>query len=174
MSTLTKCFVRCDSCGTATDDGGHENHFQARAAAYASGWRFPSRKKADGAPSKETNDVCPKRLDGWDPPAATDRWANRRRAGRDEPGEEMSDAARALMTDLDEIALAEECASALRAARQAEDAIERVRVLHRDDHGLCSECTDALGVPWPCATVRALKIPVNTIDGADPRTKEQR
>lgn len=85
----------------------------------------------------------------------------------------MSEPARELMSELDEIDLAEECASALRTARQAESAIERVRALHRDEYGLCSECTDARGVPWPCATVRALKVPADAIDGADPRAKEQ-
>lgn len=40
--------------------------------------------------------------------------------------------------------------------RGAETAITRARALHHDDQGLCAECTNAVGVPWPCDTARAL------------------
>lgn len=35
-------------------------------------------------------------------------------------------------------------------------AIERVRALHRQEYGACSECTREYSEAWPCATVRAL------------------
>ncbi|MET9436939.1 hypothetical protein [Streptomyces sp. NPDC006551] len=41
-------------------------------------------------------------------------------------------------------------------AEQAEAKVERVRALHRNDAGLCAECTGSHGEPSPCATIRAL------------------
>ncbi|MFE8961728.1 hypothetical protein [Streptomyces iakyrus] len=38
----------------------------------------------------------------------------------------------------------------------AEAAVARVRALHTNGSGLCDECTGSHGVPWPCATIRAL------------------
>lgn len=56
--------------------------------------------------------------------------------------------------------------AAHRRAKQAEAAIARVRALHPDDHGLCGGCTNAVGVPWPCDTARALDLPATTTGGA--------
>ncbi|KOV86086.1 MULTISPECIES: hypothetical protein [unclassified Streptomyces] len=44
-------------------------------------------------------------------------------------------------------------------AKRAEAAITRVRDLHREEYGLCDECTGSHGVPWPCPTIQALDQP---------------
>jgi hypothetical protein len=44
----------------------------------------------------------------------------------------------------------------VRQATPVETAITRVRALHRNEYGLCDECTGSHGVPWPCPTIRAL------------------
>lgn len=76
----TRWILVCDGCeeehGAPT---GHLTALEMRAAAYADGWRFPARVKANGDPSKQTNDVCPKCIDGWTPNAASDGgWTSRR------------------------------------------------------------------------------------------------
>lgn len=38
-------------------------------------------------------------------------------------------------------------------------AIARVRALHRDEYGLCFECTHEFSVPYPCPTITALDAP---------------
>ncbi|GAA2457137.1 hypothetical protein [Streptomyces macrosporus] len=35
-------------------------------------------------------------------------------------------------------------------------ALDRVRALHREEDGICLECTTDLAVRWPCPTIRAL------------------
>lgn len=42
-------------------------------------------------------------------------------------------------------------------------AIERVRALHKQEYGACTECTHEYSEAWPCPTVRAL-------DGEDPQS----
>ena len=79
MPTVTRYFVSCHGCGAQTEDGGHDTPFEARAAAYAAGWRYPARVRTNGERSKETDDVCPKCIDAWKPRPATDRWAASRR-----------------------------------------------------------------------------------------------
>lgn len=44
-----------------------------------------------------------------------------------------------------------------RRAERAEAAIERVKQLHRMEHGECVECMGESSAPWPCATIRALE-----------------
>lgn len=44
----------------------------------------------------------------------------------------------------------------VRQATPAETAIDRVRALHREEHGSCAECTHEFSVPFPCPTIRAL------------------
>jgi hypothetical protein len=77
MPTITLYFITCHGCGSRTDHG-HDSPFEARAAAYAAGWRFPARVRTNRALSKETDDVCPKCAESWTPRPATNRWANRR------------------------------------------------------------------------------------------------
>jgi hypothetical protein len=38
----------------------------------------------------------------------------------------------------------------------AEERVARVRALHRNEYGSCSECTDVRAVPYPCPTIQAL------------------
>ena len=73
MPTVMRYYVSCHGCGAQTDDGGHDSHFEARAAAYAEGWRYPARVRTDGSASKETDDVCPKCVPSWTPRPATKR-----------------------------------------------------------------------------------------------------
>jgi hypothetical protein len=58
-------------------------------------------------------------------------------------------AAEALLAAFDETQLAEMLAAA--SAR-----VRRIRALHRDEYGSCSECTHEFGVPYPCPTIRTL------------------
>lgn len=79
MPTLLKYFISCHGCGTRAEGEGHDTPFEARAAAYAAGWRYPARTRTNGSLAKETDDVCPKCIGDWTARPATDRWANRRR-----------------------------------------------------------------------------------------------
>lgn len=38
----------------------------------------------------------------------------------------------------------------------AEAAVARVRTLHREEYGCCTECTSVHAVPYPCPTIRAI------------------
>ena len=60
-----------------------------------------------------------------------------------------SPAAEALLAAFDERQLAEMLAAA--SAR-----VRRIRELHRDEYGSCSECTHEFSVPYPCPTICAL------------------
>jgi hypothetical protein len=42
------------------------------------------------------------------------------------------------------------------ARHRAEQALARVRELHREEYGSCEHCTRADSVPYPCPTIRAL------------------
>jgi hypothetical protein len=63
--------------------------------------------------------------------------------------DDASEPARALLASFDEIQLAEMLAA-------ASSRVRRVRELHRDEYGSCSECTHVMSVPYPCPTIRAL------------------
>lgn len=59
----------CDGCQTEIGNGGeYRSAMDARAAAYAAGWRFPPKVKANGTASAVTSDVCPDCEPGWQPP----------------------------------------------------------------------------------------------------------
>lgn len=40
--------------------------------------------------------------------------------------------------------------------QQRRQADARLRAQHRNEYGLCVECTGSHGVPWPCPTIHAL------------------
>ena len=66
--TIIRYLVNCDGCGAIFGDQlGFETHMQARALAYAEGWRFPSQFTAKGAPGNRTFDVCPSCIGTWGP-----------------------------------------------------------------------------------------------------------
>ena len=65
---------------------------------------------------------------------------------------DASEPARALLAAFDEVQLAEMLAA-------ASTRVRRVRELHREDYGSCSECTHESGVSFPCPTIRALNGP---------------
>lgn len=77
MTTLTRYTIKCDGCGAHHSET-HDSILEARAAAYAAGWRYPARYKASGSNSRETDDVCPACVAEWKPRPVTDRWARRR------------------------------------------------------------------------------------------------
>jgi hypothetical protein len=66
--TVTRIVLECDGCG-ATFGGpiGQANPMEARAAAYAEGWRFPNRVGRDGGLVSSTNDACPACSPTWEP-----------------------------------------------------------------------------------------------------------
>jgi hypothetical protein len=65
---------------------------------------------------------------------------------------DLSAPAQALLAAFDELQLAEMLAAA--SAR-----VRRVRELHRDEYGSCSECTHVMPVQYPCPTICALDQP---------------
>jgi hypothetical protein len=68
MACIYRLALTCDGCGVTFGSEHYENALTARATAYAAGWRFPSRVKEDGQPTKaETNDVCPACQSDWQP-----------------------------------------------------------------------------------------------------------
>mgnify|MGYP001559552543 FL=1 len=80
--------------------------------------------------------------------------SSRDTAGQDhseeaQPMSGPSPAAEALLAAFDELQLAEMLAAA--SAR-----VRRVRELHRDEYGSCSECTHVMPVQYPCPTICAL------------------
>lgn len=62
---ITKFVLACDGCGTELPEAA--TAVEARGAAYAAGWRFPARVKANGDDSLESSDACPACLPGWTP-----------------------------------------------------------------------------------------------------------
>jgi hypothetical protein len=65
--------LACDGCSTELGtDGQFRTAMDARAAAYAAGWRFVAKLKKDGQPAgglspTNTSDVCPKCLPTFRP-----------------------------------------------------------------------------------------------------------
>lgn len=82
---ITRYVLKCDGCGNTVPEG-HNGEFanaiEARAAAYAANWRFPSRTRVNGQPGRESSDVCPSCLPTWQGAPATDTHKNRRGGGR--------------------------------------------------------------------------------------------
>ena len=66
--TLIRHLISCDGCqaiyGTAK---GFDSQMEARASAYAAGWRFPNLMTTAGKPSTRTSDVCPACACNWTP-----------------------------------------------------------------------------------------------------------
>lgn len=50
-------------------------------------------------------------------------------------------------------------AEAVQYAEEAAGSLDRIRQLHRNEYGCCSECTAEAAVLWPCPTIRALDKP---------------
>ncbi len=61
--------LECDGCKAVTGlPHGYDSPTEARAAAYAAGWRFPSHTTKSGTrPASTTSDVCPACAPGWTP-----------------------------------------------------------------------------------------------------------
>lgn len=83
MATRTISFhtLVCDGCSKQIGKGLEEPYgsvIEARAAAYAAGWRFPERYRARGGESKTVSDVCPDCLPTWQAQPAPNNWENRR------------------------------------------------------------------------------------------------
>lgn len=76
MSTLTLYTINCDGCSIKHAET-HDSIFEARAAAYAAGWRFPAKVKVSGENARETNDACPNCAAAWEPRPATNKWTRR-------------------------------------------------------------------------------------------------
>jgi hypothetical protein len=65
---VNSIILRCDGCDTALDDGAiFQTAVEARASAYAAGWRFPHRLGKTGNPIARASDVCPACVPGWKP-----------------------------------------------------------------------------------------------------------
>lgn len=84
MATRTISYhtLVCDADGceeTIGRDVYYASLVEVRAVAYASGWRFPPRRKQNGEQSTTVNDVCPQHVDGWQERPAQSNWANRQR-----------------------------------------------------------------------------------------------
>jgi hypothetical protein len=73
--SFQRYLVECDGCQNRHGEpDGRRTSEEARAAAYADGWRFPAMVKSDGKPGASTSDVCPKCVPNWTPV----RWGVRR------------------------------------------------------------------------------------------------
>ncbi len=84
MATRTISYhtLVCDGCKTCFGaDTYYASVIEARAAAFADGWRFPERYKTSGGQSKTVNDVCPQCLPTWERQPAPNVWAGRQRGG---------------------------------------------------------------------------------------------
>lgn len=65
---VTRNMVGCDGCGAVYGlPEGYGSPMEARAAAYADGWRYPNQVTKTGAAIKAVSDVCPACVDGWVP-----------------------------------------------------------------------------------------------------------
>jgi hypothetical protein len=66
--TFTRHLIECDGCGVIFGSReGFESQTEARAAAYAAGWRFPHVLTAKGKGSNQTSDACGECAPGWKP-----------------------------------------------------------------------------------------------------------
>ncbi|MFC9973623.1 hypothetical protein ACFVH6_22280 [Spirillospora sp. NPDC127200] len=66
---VIRVVLECDGCQTVFGAPyGCVNAMEARGAAYAEGWRFPSLINRDnGKPMSASSDVCPTCVPGWEP-----------------------------------------------------------------------------------------------------------
>jgi hypothetical protein len=65
---LMRYLIECDGCKTVFGNrDGFESLTEARASAYAAGWRFPSQLTAHGVSSARTSDACPACVPDWKP-----------------------------------------------------------------------------------------------------------
>lgn len=81
MASLSfiRYLINCDGCKAVYGDrDGFESLTEARATAYAKGWRFPNRMTSTGTQAVATSDVCPACLFNWKPQVAG-KIANRQR-----------------------------------------------------------------------------------------------
>lgn len=79
--TVTRYEMKCDGCNVVFGENGEfRTAIEARAAAYAAGWRFPPKERIGGrGPSqKQISDVCPKCAPDWESQPVVDTWKNRR------------------------------------------------------------------------------------------------
>lgn len=67
--TVTRIVLECDGCRAVFGSpvGLALNPVEARATAFADGWRFPNRVNHDGEQITSTNDVCPACAPDWKP-----------------------------------------------------------------------------------------------------------
>lgn len=82
--TMQAVYLACDGCRAEIGvDGRYRSAMEARAGAYAEGWRFPNALRKNGTPSQNTHDVCPTCIGEWQPReyVATDRQYRRPEAG---------------------------------------------------------------------------------------------
>lgn len=65
---IMRAMVDCDGCKAIFGlPDGFDSGMEARAAAYAVGWRFPNQVTKAGKALSGTSDVCPVCIGGWEP-----------------------------------------------------------------------------------------------------------
>lgn len=65
---INSVVLQCDGCATKLNDGEvFRSPLEARAAAYAAGWRYPAMLSKTGKPLQRASDACPTCLPGWIP-----------------------------------------------------------------------------------------------------------
>lgn len=71
---IVRNVLECDGCkaifGTPS---GYASPMEARAEAYAAGWRFPNQVNKYGDTVRTTSDVCPNCIQNWTPQERTSR-----------------------------------------------------------------------------------------------------
>jgi hypothetical protein len=66
--------LECDGCKAIfAAPMGHISPMEARAAAYADGWRFPNLVNKHGETTNQTSDACPECIPTWEPRERTTR-----------------------------------------------------------------------------------------------------
>jgi hypothetical protein len=66
--TMQAVYLLCDGCGKALgEDGRFRSAVEARAGAYAEGWRYPPSITPRGKPGNRTHDVCAECISEWVP-----------------------------------------------------------------------------------------------------------
>lgn len=68
MTTLTivRHLLECDGCGTIFGNrNGYDSQMEARAMAFAAGWRFPNQVTVKETASSHVSDVCPQCAPAW-------------------------------------------------------------------------------------------------------------
>ena len=70
MTTIQfiRTLIECDGCQAKFGGKeGFDSGTEARAEAYAKGWRFPNLISANGTATVRTSDVCPECVPDWQP-----------------------------------------------------------------------------------------------------------